>query len=212
MAIKNITGNETPRPLRGKTHKSNRNVRFVDLNATAEELVKYAEESFIQAPANPSIGDSVVWNGTDWVAGSGGSGSEYTETIVMVTGEEFGDIANEAPIFELLPAPGEGKYYDYKVDIVKLENNFLKVPNGFILAVSEYNNYSGIEFSGLNLASQVASPFVLSGDSNSYSRSYPDNARPTNEAIWLLSKTGAHPFTNVGELLKIILRWRVITI
>jgi hypothetical protein len=93
MAIKKITGNETPRPLRGKTHKSSRNVRFVDLNATADELVKYAEESFIQAPANPQDGDALVYNSTTglWEPGNPASALPYKVYTALLTQTETDD-------------------------------------------------------------------------------------------------------------------------
>jgi hypothetical protein len=75
MSLKKITGNETPRPLRGKTAKSNRLVRFVDLN----ESLKEVEENFIQLPSNPQNGDALVYNSTSelWEAGSVGGGYTY---------------------------------------------------------------------------------------------------------------------------------------
>jgi hypothetical protein len=83
MSLKKITGNETPRPLRGKTAKSNRLVRFVDLN----ESLKEVEENFIQLPSNPTTGDALVFNGTEWVPGS--VGGEWTggTSYILVKGE-----------------------------------------------------------------------------------------------------------------------------
>lgn len=82
MSLKKITGNETPRPLRGKTNKFNRAVRFVDLTESLKEI----EENFIQLPANPQNGDALVYNSTTglWEPGSvGGGGIEGTNYVFV---------------------------------------------------------------------------------------------------------------------------------
>jgi hypothetical protein len=68
MSIKKRTGNETPRPAIGKTAKSTRIARFVDLNEGLDEVVKYADEKFVELPANPSEGEALVFDGEKWVA------------------------------------------------------------------------------------------------------------------------------------------------
>jgi hypothetical protein len=111
MSLKKITGNETPRPLRGKTNKFNRLVRFVDLN----ESLKEVEENFIQLPSNPTTGDALVFNGTEWVPGSvGGGGDEYQETIVEISSAQILNMGSgtKTNLTELL---GVDEYLDAEI-------------------------------------------------------------------------------------------------
>lgn len=109
MALKKITGNETPRPLRGKTSKFNRLVRFVDLN----ESLKEVEENFIQLPANPTTGDVLVFNGTEWVPGSvGGGNDEYQETIVEISSSDILTFGDGYDFSSQLPALNQNEYLD----------------------------------------------------------------------------------------------------
>lgn len=77
MSIQKRTGNEIPRPTLGKTHRSNRWVRFVDLNDYTDKIVDFSNSTFLPAPQNPQDGDTLVYNSTTnlWEAGaSGGNG------------------------------------------------------------------------------------------------------------------------------------------
>lgn len=79
MAIEKRTGNEAPRPVLGKTAKSQRVVRFVDLNDSLDKVQEYTEGTFVQLPAQPSNGDALTYNAAtnSWEAGSvGGSTNE----------------------------------------------------------------------------------------------------------------------------------------
>lgn len=99
MSIEKRTGDETPRPKIGKTHKYNRWVRFVDLNDYADQIVDFANLTYIPLPDNPSDGDALVYNSTteSWEAGITG-GSAVKEKVTVL--ELSQPVALDAPIID----------------------------------------------------------------------------------------------------------------
>jgi hypothetical protein len=113
MAIKKKTGSELPRFNNGKTYKYNRYPRFVDLNKGLNEIVEYAENTYIPAPSNPQNGDTVVFQNGDWVSGQSGSGGNLQTTIVEISDIEIQSM-NSSNIL-LLPNLSEpNQYYALK--------------------------------------------------------------------------------------------------
>jgi hypothetical protein len=167
MALKKITGNETPRPLRGKTNKFNRAVRFVDLTESLKEI----EENFIQLPANPNNGDALVFNGTDWVPGSVGGDSEYIETIVDISSAQI--LAMGTSPIELLPAPGVDSYYEGKIIFeIDPDPGFIPLADSNIwITYGSFNNTSvGNILSSLSRVLNKISVKTLSGLSPDFTK------------------------------------------
>jgi hypothetical protein len=98
-------------PLITRTAKGSKlTIQEMDGNLT------YLESGSLHAIQNPSIGDSVVWNGTDWVAGS--EGLEYS---TLIDSEIFKTIgSNPYVVTDLPPIPG----FYYSINKVEFITEF----------------------------------------------------------------------------------------
>lgn len=87
MAIKKRTGNESNRPAIGKTSKSTRVARFVDLNDGLDKVVNFSKEEFVKQPESPVEGGAVVWDGEKYVSEvpSGGDSRPYKVYTALLT-------------------------------------------------------------------------------------------------------------------------------
>ena len=64
MTIKKRTGNESPRPILGKTHKYSRLVRFVDINDYADRIINFLKGDIVKVTTpeyNVKPSDSLVY-------------------------------------------------------------------------------------------------------------------------------------------------------
>jgi hypothetical protein len=65
-------------------------ISVANFNELIEEATQISSDDLLDFNANPSIGDSLVWDGTDWVEGSGGGGvSNGNKGDITVLGNDW---------------------------------------------------------------------------------------------------------------------------
>jgi hypothetical protein len=97
-----------------------------------DDNLTYLESGSLHSIENPEIGDTLVWNGTDWVADSG---LLYKEVEIPAS-----EILTWTSLFnrkELLPQPDTGKYYEIPKMLIEYKPNGINYSGTFqFLAVS----------------------------------------------------------------------------